>query len=92
MLSGTSMLYFLTKWRKKNIIIRKEVQIVEAEKYNHLVRAVHPLNIGSTRKPMEKKQNNLVIRSEGQILVVEKYNYLARAVHLLHIGSTRKPM
>lgn len=64
------------------------------EKYNHSTSAVHPLNIGSIRKPKKsnykKRQNNPVIREEVQILDVDRYNNSTRAVHPHNIGSTRK--
>jgi hypothetical protein len=34
--------------------VAKFVQILEAERYNHLAREVQPLNIGTTRKPTKK--------------------------------------
>jgi hypothetical protein len=55
--------------KQKNPVVRREVQILEAEKYNHSVREVHPVKIGNTRKLTKnkcRKNNNHVIHEEVQ--------------------------
>jgi hypothetical protein len=41
--------------KQNNPVICEEVQILDAEKYNHSSRAVHSLYIGSTRNPTKSK-------------------------------------
>jgi hypothetical protein len=54
-------------------MIHEEVQILNDEKYNHPTRAVHPLNIGSTRKPKNSNlKNNKIISASTR-----KFKYLA---------------
>jgi hypothetical protein len=80
--------------KQNNLVIHEEVQLLDAEKYKYSTRAVHLLNIWSTRKPRKSKctkKYNPVIREEVQMLDTDKYNHLTRAVQAVIIGSKRKP-
>jgi hypothetical protein len=61
---------------KKNLAIHEEAKILVDEKYNISMQAVHPLYIGSKRKPTKSKcrknKNNPVICEGVQILDAEK--------------------